>query len=116
MKRNELLEIKKLSIVELLKRSRVIKKELANLVLDKNMRKLKDVKVMSKKRVELAQILTVARQKQMLEELEAKVKAVSVKGKEEIVVESKEEKKEVKPKKQKNHPKDDQSLAGKVKK
>lgn len=52
---------------------KAIKKDLADLELDKNMKKLKDLKSLSKKRKDLAQILTVVRQKQLLEALESKM-------------------------------------------
>ena len=49
---------------------RTLKGEIAELILDKNMNKLKDIKSIGKKKRDIAQILTVVRQKQMLEELE----------------------------------------------
>lgn len=72
MKRNELVQIKDLDIKELIEKVKSFRKDLADLVLDKNSSKLKDVKVISKKRKDLAQILTVIRQKQLLVELESK--------------------------------------------
>lgn len=72
MKRNDFTFVKGLGIPELAQKAKDLKQELANLVLDKNMKKLKDLKVLSKKRKERAQILTVIKQKQLLEELEAK--------------------------------------------
>ncbi|MBI2334841.1 hypothetical protein HYU96_03480 [Candidatus Daviesbacteria bacterium] len=49
---------------------KVLKQEIANLVLDKNMKKLKDLKMIFKKRKELARALTYVRQKELLAELE----------------------------------------------
>ena len=72
MKKNELAQIKALSVKELLSRAKQVKKEIADLVMDKNMKKLKDLKVLGKKRKDLAKILTVIRQKQLLAELEGK--------------------------------------------
>lgn len=74
MKRNELTQIKGLSIKELVIKAKQIEKEIADLILNKNMNKLKDLKAVSKKRKDLAQVLTIVRQKEMLEEIESKVK------------------------------------------
>ena len=71
-KRTEFIEIKNLSVEELVKRLVVTKKELMSLTLDKNMDKQKDVKLVLKKRKEIAQLATVLRQKQLLVKLEAK--------------------------------------------
>lgn len=73
MKRNELTEIKGLDLKTLRARTASLKEEIAGLVMDKNMRKLKDLKMISKKRKDLAQILTIAKQKELLERLEAKL-------------------------------------------
>ena len=72
MKRNELTRIKGLDIKELKEKSKTIKKEIADLTLDKNMKKLKDLKFISKNKKDLAQILTLIRQKELLKELENK--------------------------------------------
>lgn len=74
MKRKERTQIKGLTIKELLDKAQSIKKEVANLVIDLNMKKLKDTRAVFKKRKDLAQILTILRQKQLLEELEVKQK------------------------------------------
>ncbi len=74
MKRNELVQIKSLDIKELIEKVKSLRKDLADLVFDKNSSKLKDVKTISKKRQDLAQILTIIRQKQLLAELEGKSK------------------------------------------
>lgn len=73
MKKNEFVIIKGLTLKELKIKVKTLKKEIADLTLDKNMKKLKDLKAISKKRKDLAQALTVLRQKQLLAELEPKV-------------------------------------------
>lgn len=73
MKRNELTQIKGLSLKELSDKVKTIRKEIEEKVLDKNRNKLKDFKIVSKKRKDLAQVLTVVRQKQLLIELEEKI-------------------------------------------
>lgn len=71
MKKNDLIKIKGLDLKELRGKIKTLKMEIANLVLDKNMKKMKDLKAIFKKRKDLAQILTVIRQKQLLLQLEA---------------------------------------------
>jgi ribosomal protein L29 len=70
MKKNEFLQIKGLESKELLLKVKDLKKEIDSLVMDKNMKKLKDLKSIFKKRKDLAQILTVIRQKDLLVKLE----------------------------------------------
>lgn len=70
MKRNEFIDIKNLDQKALLAKVLQLKDEIADLVLDKNLSKLKDLKSISKKKKDLAQILTVVKQKQLLEKLE----------------------------------------------
>ena len=72
MKRNDFLEIKNLDEKALIVKANGLKDRIAELVLDKNMNKLKDLKVIFKKRRDLAQTLTVLRQKQILGGLTAK--------------------------------------------
>ncbi len=72
MKKNDFAQIKGLEIKELKEKVKVILKEVADLTLDKNMKKLKDLKTVSKKRKDLAQILTVIKQKELLAKLESK--------------------------------------------
>ena len=74
MKKNEFVQIKGLDLKELNIKIKVLREEIANLVLDKNMKKLKDLKMIFKKRKELAQILTVVRQKELLVQLESRSK------------------------------------------
>jgi ribosomal protein L29 len=71
MKRNDFNEIKRLDTKALLEKVRVLRGELTDLFIDKNMNKLTDMKAVSKKKKEIAQILTVVKQKQLLEEFEA---------------------------------------------
>ena len=70
MKKNDLITVKALDIKELIVKAKSIRVEIADLTLDKNMKKLKDLKAVSKKRKDLAQTLTFLKQKQMLEQLE----------------------------------------------
>lgn len=71
MKKAEMAEIKNLNITELIKKVGSLRGQLNDLVMDKNMSKLKDIKQVFKTRKDLAQILTILRQKQMLEQLES---------------------------------------------
>lgn len=59
-------EIKKLDIKELQVRAKRLEKEIADLTLDKNMKKMKDTKMIHKKKKDLAQVLTVIKQKEQL--------------------------------------------------
>lgn len=70
MKKNDLVQVKALNLKELSSKAKAIKDEIANLVLDKNIKKLKDLKTILKKRKDLAQILTVIKEKELLAELE----------------------------------------------
>ena len=90
MKKNEFVQIKGLAIKELIDKSKSIKSEIADLILDKNMKKLKDLKNISKKKKDLAQILTVIRQKELLEKLETKISKTTEEKK---IVEDKPKKK-----------------------
>ncbi len=72
MKKSELTQIKGLDLKELKLKVKSLKSELAGMVLDKNMKKLKDLKALDKKRKDIAQVLTAVRQKELLAELELK--------------------------------------------
>ena len=72
MKKNDFIQIKGLDIKELVTKAIALKKEMEGLVMEKNIKKLKDLKMISKKKKELAQVLTIMKQKQQLVELEAK--------------------------------------------
>lgn len=71
MKKNEFIQIKGLDLKELNSKANALREEIANLTLDKNMKKLKDLKMISKRKHDLAQILTVITQKELLIQLEA---------------------------------------------
>ena len=77
MKKNDLTQIKGLDAKELRGKVKTITKEMADLVMDKNMKKLKDVKLIYKKRKDLAQVLTILRQKELLAKLEPKMEATT---------------------------------------
>lgn len=70
MKRNDLNNIKGLDVKSLLAKALQLKQEIVDLTLDKHTNKLTDLKVFAKKRKEIAQILTIARQKDLLEKIE----------------------------------------------
>lgn len=82
-------EVKTLDITALVQKAKVLKVEIGDLVLDKNMNKLKDLKSISKKKKELARVLTVLGQKEMIRKLESK----GLEAAEESKVEKNEEKK-----------------------
>ncbi len=71
MKKQEFAQIKRLDLKELKSKAKMLQDEIANLILDKNMKKLKDLKMVSKKRKERAQLLTLVKQKELLQELES---------------------------------------------
>lgn len=72
MKKNEFSQLKEQTIKALQTQLKKEQKELADLCLDKNMRKLADIKAVSKKKKDMARILTVIGQKQLVEQLESK--------------------------------------------
>lgn len=78
MKKNELAIVKGLDLKELKDKIKTLKKEIAELTMDKNMKKVKDLKSISKKRKDLSQVLTVLNQKQTLVKLEQNVAAKKV--------------------------------------
>lgn len=65
-------EIKVLDIAALVAKVKALKIEINDLILDKNMNKLKDLKSIDKKRKHLARLLTVLNQKEMIENIESK--------------------------------------------
>lgn len=69
MKKNDLQEIKRLDEKALIAKAVLLKQEVSSLVLDKNTNVLKDARKIFKVRKDLAQVLTVLRQKQLLSEL-----------------------------------------------
>ena len=70
MKKNDFLEIKKLDIKALLDKAQKAKVELAGAIMDKSMNKLTHSKIIKNKRKEIAQILTILRQKELIKQLE----------------------------------------------
>ena len=74
MKKNDLAEMKKADKKILDESAAKLYKNLATLVLDKNMEKLKNKKEIKNKRRDLAQILTIKRQKELLAGLENQLK------------------------------------------
>ena len=73
MKKKDFVQIKGSDLKELRNKVKDIKGEIANLTLDKNMNKLKDLKMISKKKKDIAQILTVIRQKEELSVLSSQL-------------------------------------------
>ncbi len=63
-------EIKVLDIAALVAKAKALKIEIGDLIMDKNISKLKDLKSIDKKRKHLARVLTTLNQKQMIEALE----------------------------------------------
>ncbi|MBI2018361.1 50S ribosomal protein L29 [Candidatus Daviesbacteria bacterium] len=74
MKKNDFIQIKGLDIKDLKDKAKAQRSEIEKLTMDKNMKKLKDIKQVSKSKKDLAQVLTVLRQKELLSQLESKVK------------------------------------------
>lgn len=74
MKKNDFIQIKGLDIKELKDKAKALRSEIEKLTMDKNMKKLKDIKQVSKSKKDLAQVLTVLRQKELLSQLESKAK------------------------------------------
>ncbi len=77
MKKTELKEVKILSIGDLSKKAKEAKKQLAEIVMEKSQpaaKGSKDIKSFFKKRKDIAQMLTILRQKELLSELEKEAK------------------------------------------
>lgn len=72
MKKTEFAEIKKMEIQPLLGKIKNAQKEILGFILDKSTNKITNLKVIKNKRRDLAQMMTVLRQKQILQELEEK--------------------------------------------
>lgn len=70
MKKNELAEIKKMDTKAIKEKVLASEKEVAKLIMEKNMGKLSNVKTIKQKRRDIAQILTVLRQKELVKNLE----------------------------------------------
>ena len=74
MKKNDFIQIKGLDIKDLKDKAKAQRSEIEKLTMDKNMKKLKDTKQVTKLKKDLARVLTVLRQKELLSQLESKVK------------------------------------------
>jgi len=72
MKKTEFAEIKKMEIISLSGKIKSAQKEILGFILDKSTNKVTNLKMIKSKRKDLAQMITVLRQKQMLKELEKK--------------------------------------------
>lgn len=70
MKRNELAEIKKMEIGSIAERIKRTRKEIAEQTVDKNLKRLANKGALKSKKRNLAQMLTILRQKQLLQQLE----------------------------------------------
>ncbi|MDO8638104.1 MAG: 50S ribosomal protein L29 [Candidatus Daviesbacteria bacterium] len=70
MKKTEFSEIKKMEIKPLLVKVKSAQKEILGFILDKSTGKMTNLKIIKNKRKDLAQMMTVLKQKQMLQELE----------------------------------------------
>lgn len=73
MKKQTLAEIKKIDIRTLKGRMQHSDEEMQKLVLDKSINKLTDVKILRRKRKDIAQIATILRQKELLNQLEEQI-------------------------------------------
>jgi ribosomal protein L29 len=67
----DIASIKNMDTKSIFATAKQMKVAIADLMLDKNMNKLKDLKSIDKKRKELARTLTIFNQKKVLEKLEA---------------------------------------------
>lgn len=76
-------ELKVLDIAALVAKMKALKIEINDLILDKNMNKLKDLKVISKRKKELARVFTVLSQKEMITKLESNESKATKESKEE---------------------------------
>lgn len=70
MKKDQFNSLKGMEQSALAKKVKELKLEIADLKIAKNTKKLKDLKQISKKKKEVAQIMTVIAQKSLLEQLE----------------------------------------------
>ena len=70
MKKNNLTEIKSLDTTSLRAKAKSLRIALAEGVMDKNMNKQKDLRTNHKNKKDLAQVLTILRQKELISKLE----------------------------------------------
>ena len=73
MKKNTLMELKKSDIQTLQIKAKELGTKAQNLLLEQSLNKLTDKKALSKARHDLAQTLTILRQKQLLAQLEGAI-------------------------------------------
>lgn len=81
MKKQDFTDVKALDVKALKERVRKLRSEIADLHLDKNMNKLSDKKLIWKRRKDLAQVLTVLKQKELLQMFEQTKPINSAQGK-----------------------------------
>lgn len=67
-KKSDLTEYKNMEEKALIAKIKALKADVATMVLDRNMNKLKDVKAIGKHKKQIAQVSTILRQKQLLKE------------------------------------------------
>lgn len=72
MRKNDLSEIKNMDTKGISAKLISARAELADLILDKNMKTQKDIKLVLKKRHQIAQMMTIMNQKLSLEKMEVK--------------------------------------------
>lgn len=72
MKKTDIDNLRKMNTSDLSRKEREMRGQLADLVIDRSMSKISDKKAILKKRRERAVVLTILRQKKLLEELEEK--------------------------------------------
>ena len=77
-------EIKVLDITALISRVKALKIEINDLVLDKNINRIKDLKSINKKRKEMARVLTSMSQKKLIAMLEPKTELVEKKSEKKV--------------------------------
>lgn len=70
MRKNDLLEIKKMDLKALKNKAKQASQEVADLVFELKSNKQKNLKSVKNKRKDLAQVLTILKQKELLERLE----------------------------------------------
>lgn len=75
MKKNSLIEIKKMDINSLKGKAKTVYNELEDLLLDKSINKITNSKLVRSKKKDLAQVLTILRQKELIKQLEGEKNA-----------------------------------------
>lgn len=73
MRKNDFAQVLELDVKSLKLKVKTFREELQSLIFDKSQNKLKDKKAIFKKRKDLARVLTVIAQKELVAELEKKV-------------------------------------------